>query len=173
MRSWVIVFWHAKCTAVPPTRCVYFAKAPNLNIIKDPRWGRLQEAPSEDPWMTATYGYNFVTGSFRKPLFWNHTVDRYILYMFQSLITYGRRTLFKIYSSWLFLSVLHALWAKRISDKFCWSFSVNLFVFIIGSCCISVLFLNCMWNEWGDACDAVTWVIHVSTICNLRRCTRR
>eukprot|EP00041_Stephanoeca_diplocostata_P018975 m.402257 g.402257 ORF g.402257 m.402257 type:complete len:875 (+) comp21176_c0_seq2:161-2785(+) len=36
--------------------------APNLNIIKDPRWGRLQEAPSEDPWMTAMYGYNFVTG---------------------------------------------------------------------------------------------------------------
>eukprot|EP00759_Apiculatamorpha_spiralis_P046662 PhF_6_TR42920/c0_g1_i5/m.65071 len=34
--------------------------APNLNIFRDPRWGRGQETPGEDPFLTTTYVRNFV-----------------------------------------------------------------------------------------------------------------
>ncbi|KAL9237087.1 hypothetical protein vseg_011675 [Gypsophila vaccaria] len=36
--------------------------APNLNIFRDPRWGRGQETPGEDPLLTATYGVSYVRG---------------------------------------------------------------------------------------------------------------
>ncbi|OQR97266.1 beta-D-xylosidase [Achlya hypogyna] len=36
--------------------------APNINIYRDPRWGRGQETPGEDPFLTATYATAFVTG---------------------------------------------------------------------------------------------------------------
>ncbi|KAK8814418.1 hypothetical protein WA158_008280 [Blastocystis sp. Blastoise] len=36
--------------------------APNINILKDPRWGRAQEVPGEDPFLTATYALHFVKG---------------------------------------------------------------------------------------------------------------
>ena len=36
--------------------------APNINLVKDPRWGRLQETPGEDPIVTATYAHLFVAG---------------------------------------------------------------------------------------------------------------
>eukprot|EP01116_Phalansterium_solitarium_P000419 TRINITY_DN10277_c0_g1_i1.p1 TRINITY_DN10277_c0_g1~~TRINITY_DN10277_c0_g1_i1.p1 ORF type:complete len:893 (+),score=326.58 TRINITY_DN10277_c0_g1_i1:215-2893(+) len=36
--------------------------APNINIVRDPRWGRGQETPGEDPYLTATYAANFVPG---------------------------------------------------------------------------------------------------------------
>jgi beta-glucosidase-like glycosyl hydrolase len=36
--------------------------APNLNIFRDPRWGRGQETPGEDPYLTSQYVKNFVTG---------------------------------------------------------------------------------------------------------------
>ena len=29
--------------------------APNINIVRDPRWGRLQETPGEDPFLTSRY----------------------------------------------------------------------------------------------------------------------
>ncbi|MDR1417374.1 MAG: glycosyl hydrolase, partial [Prevotellaceae bacterium] len=35
---------------------------PNINIFRDPRWGRGQETYGEDPFLTATLGKNFVTG---------------------------------------------------------------------------------------------------------------
>lgn len=34
--------------------------APNINIYRDPRWGRGQETPGEDPFLTATYAHHFV-----------------------------------------------------------------------------------------------------------------
>jgi len=36
--------------------------APNINTIPDPRWGRGQETPGEDPYATGMYAANFVTG---------------------------------------------------------------------------------------------------------------
>jgi len=35
---------------------------PNINIFRDPRWGRGQETYGEDPYLTATIGKNFVEG---------------------------------------------------------------------------------------------------------------
>jgi beta-glucosidase len=35
---------------------------PNINIFRDPRWGRGQETYGEDPYLTATLGKNFVEG---------------------------------------------------------------------------------------------------------------
>ena len=36
--------------------------APNINIFRDPRWGRGQETYGEDPFLTASMGVSFVTG---------------------------------------------------------------------------------------------------------------
>lgn len=36
--------------------------SPNINIFRDPRWGRGQETYGEDPFLTATMGYAFVKG---------------------------------------------------------------------------------------------------------------
>ena len=35
---------------------------PNVNIFRDPRWGRGQETYGEDPWLTAEIGIEFVKG---------------------------------------------------------------------------------------------------------------
>eukprot|EP00930_Biecheleria_cincta_P079262 TRINITY_DN6702_c0_g1_i2.p1 TRINITY_DN6702_c0_g1~~TRINITY_DN6702_c0_g1_i2.p1 ORF type:complete len:935 (-),score=149.56 TRINITY_DN6702_c0_g1_i2:46-2850(-) len=35
---------------------------PNINIVRDPRWGRAQETPGEDPYLTSEYAVNFVNG---------------------------------------------------------------------------------------------------------------
>lgn len=35
---------------------------PNINIFRDPRWGRGQETYGEDPYLTGTMGLNFVKG---------------------------------------------------------------------------------------------------------------
>eukprot|EP00760_Papus_ankaliazontas_P008691 PhM_4_TR13913/c0_g1_i1/m.39854/K15920/XYL4; beta-D-xylosidase 4 len=35
--------------------------APNINIFRDPRWGRGQETPGEDPLLSSTYAKNFVS----------------------------------------------------------------------------------------------------------------
>ncbi|DBA00626.1 TPA: hypothetical protein N0F65_007755 [Lagenidium giganteum] len=42
--------------------------APNINIFRDPRWGRGQETPGEDPLLTATYATAFVRGMQGEPL---------------------------------------------------------------------------------------------------------
>ncbi|KAK4341435.1 hypothetical protein RND71_039936 [Anisodus tanguticus] len=36
--------------------------APNINIFRDPRWGRGQETPGEDPMMVGKYGVVYVRG---------------------------------------------------------------------------------------------------------------
>ncbi|VFQ59078.1 unnamed protein product [Cuscuta campestris] len=36
--------------------------SPNINIFRDPRWGRGQEVPGEDPTLTSKYGVAFVRG---------------------------------------------------------------------------------------------------------------
>ncbi len=35
---------------------------PNINIARDPRWGRVQETYGEDPHLTGTLAANFVRG---------------------------------------------------------------------------------------------------------------
>jgi beta-D-xylosidase 4 len=35
---------------------------PNINIFRDPRWGRGQETPGEDPYLTSQYAYTYVNG---------------------------------------------------------------------------------------------------------------
>jgi beta-D-xylosidase 4 len=39
---------------------VYFT--PNINIVRDPRWGRGQETPGEDPFLTSQYVYALIDG---------------------------------------------------------------------------------------------------------------
>ena len=36
--------------------------SPNINIFRDPRWGRGQETYGEDPFLTGKMGIAFVTG---------------------------------------------------------------------------------------------------------------
>jgi beta-D-xylosidase 4 len=36
--------------------------SPNVNIFRDPRWGRGQETPGEDPVLTSRYGSTYVRG---------------------------------------------------------------------------------------------------------------
>ena len=36
--------------------------SPNINIFRDPRWGRGQETYSEDPFLTGRFGVAFVRG---------------------------------------------------------------------------------------------------------------
>lgn len=36
--------------------------SPNINIFRDPRWGRGQETYGEDPFLTSRVGYAFITG---------------------------------------------------------------------------------------------------------------
>ncbi|KAL7116664.1 hypothetical protein ACP275_03G018300 [Erythranthe tilingii] len=36
--------------------------SPNINIFRDPRWGRGQETPGEDPFLTSKYAVSFVRG---------------------------------------------------------------------------------------------------------------
>lgn len=36
--------------------------SPNINIFRDPRWGRGQETPGEDPLLTSKYSVSFVRG---------------------------------------------------------------------------------------------------------------
>ncbi|XP_010527498.1 PREDICTED: probable beta-D-xylosidase 6 [Tarenaya hassleriana] len=36
--------------------------APNINVFRDPRWGRGQETPGEDPLVVSEYGVEFVRG---------------------------------------------------------------------------------------------------------------
>eukprot|EP00041_Stephanoeca_diplocostata_P025797 m.683376 g.683376 ORF g.683376 m.683376 type:complete len:798 (-) comp22829_c0_seq1:1822-4215(-) len=41
---------------------VYFLD-PNINLCRDPRWGRCQEVPGEDPVLTAAYAVHLVNGT--------------------------------------------------------------------------------------------------------------
>ena len=36
--------------------------APNINIFRDPRWGRGQETPGEDPYLSSEYAVQYVSG---------------------------------------------------------------------------------------------------------------
>lgn len=36
--------------------------SPNINIVRDPRWGRIQETPGEDPVLTSKYASAYVRG---------------------------------------------------------------------------------------------------------------
>jgi len=64
MRSWI----HSRINTpssvfFPGTSLVgltFFA--PNINIFRDPRWGRGQETPGEDPYLTGRYVAAFSTG---------------------------------------------------------------------------------------------------------------
>lgn len=36
--------------------------SPNVNVFRDPRWGRGQETPGEDPLVVGKYAVNYVKG---------------------------------------------------------------------------------------------------------------
>lgn len=36
--------------------------SPNVNVFRDPRWGRGQETPGEDPLVVSRYGVKYVRG---------------------------------------------------------------------------------------------------------------
>ncbi len=45
--------------------------APNINLVRDPRWGRAQEVPGEDATLVAAYAAAFVRGIQVSPLLCN------------------------------------------------------------------------------------------------------
>jgi beta-glucosidase len=49
--------------------------APNINIFRDPRWGRGQETYGEDPFLTARMGVAFVTGMQGDDLHYYRTIS--------------------------------------------------------------------------------------------------
>eukprot|EP01102_Stenamoeba_stenopodia_P022491 TRINITY_DN9396_c0_g1_i1.p1 TRINITY_DN9396_c0_g1~~TRINITY_DN9396_c0_g1_i1.p1 ORF type:complete len:810 (+),score=200.12 TRINITY_DN9396_c0_g1_i1:156-2585(+) len=51
---------HAYKWPLPVGGLTYFT--PNVNIFRDPRWGRGQETPGEDPYQNAQYALNYVKG---------------------------------------------------------------------------------------------------------------
>lgn len=36
--------------------------SPNINVVRDPRWGRILETPGEDPFVVGKYAKNYVRG---------------------------------------------------------------------------------------------------------------
>ena len=36
--------------------------SPNINVARDPRWGRITETPGEDPFVVGRYAVNYVRG---------------------------------------------------------------------------------------------------------------
>ena len=48
----------ARLTVSPLSTCV----SPNINIVRDPRWGRAHETSGEDPYLTAAYALQYVSG---------------------------------------------------------------------------------------------------------------
>lgn len=36
--------------------------SPNINVVRDPRWGRIQETPGEDPGLASKYAVAYVKG---------------------------------------------------------------------------------------------------------------
>lgn len=36
--------------------------SPNINVVRDPRWGRALETPGEDPYVVGTYASSYVRG---------------------------------------------------------------------------------------------------------------
>ena len=48
--------------------------SPNINIFRDPRWGRGQETYGEDPYLTARMGVAFVTGMQGDDIFKQHKI---------------------------------------------------------------------------------------------------
>ena len=40
--------------------------SPNVNIFRDPRWGRGQETYGEDPWLTSRYGVEYISRACRE-----------------------------------------------------------------------------------------------------------
>ena len=36
--------------------------SPNINVVRDPRWGRATETPGEDPYVVGAYATNYVRG---------------------------------------------------------------------------------------------------------------
>lgn len=36
--------------------------SPNINVVRDPRWGRILETPGEDPFVVGKYSINYVRG---------------------------------------------------------------------------------------------------------------
>lgn len=46
----------------PPPHIGLDAWSPNINIGRDPRWGRLQEVTSEDPFINGNWGAQYTRG---------------------------------------------------------------------------------------------------------------
>ncbi|TMW99366.1 hypothetical protein EJD97_002668 [Solanum chilense] len=62
--------WHSIASAIAvEARAMYNTGqsgltfwAPNINVFRDPRWGRGQETPGEDPMVVSSYAIEYVTG---------------------------------------------------------------------------------------------------------------
>jgi beta-glucosidase-like glycosyl hydrolase len=46
-------------------KCTLYFLDPNINLMRDPRWGRTQEVPGEDPYLTGEYGSVIISATQR------------------------------------------------------------------------------------------------------------
>jgi len=54
--------WYRATGDMPKSLIGLNGYGPNLNIARDPRYGRISELPGEDPFLTGTYAVNMVRG---------------------------------------------------------------------------------------------------------------
>eukprot|EP01059_Diplonema_ambulator_P004196 TRINITY_DN138_c0_g3_i1.p1 TRINITY_DN138_c0_g3~~TRINITY_DN138_c0_g3_i1.p1 ORF type:complete len:773 (+),score=261.21 TRINITY_DN138_c0_g3_i1:45-2321(+) len=62
MRAFNNLNWHRGTPDAPLSLIALTGYGPNININRDPRWGRNSEVPSEDPFLAGTYAENYVRG---------------------------------------------------------------------------------------------------------------
>ena len=53
---------HGSSASVLAELCLSFRFTPNINLFRDPRWGRGQETPGEDPYLSSEFAIAFVRG---------------------------------------------------------------------------------------------------------------
>jgi len=62
MRAFNNLNWHRATGDAPKSLIGLTGFGPNINIVRDPRFGRNSELPSEDPFHSGTYATNYVQG---------------------------------------------------------------------------------------------------------------
>jgi beta-glucosidase-like glycosyl hydrolase len=65
MRAFNNLDWYRGTSDAPHSLIGLHGYGPNINLIRDPRWGRNSECPSEDPFLAGQYSKYYVTGAQR------------------------------------------------------------------------------------------------------------
>merc|ERR1712232_462209 len=63
MRAFNNLGWHRGTRDSPNGLIGLSGYGPNVNLVRDPRWGRNSEVPGEDPYLSGQYAIQFVQGA--------------------------------------------------------------------------------------------------------------